>query len=169
MTSVELRRWLAAAPEGAQVTFPCAQLARILAADHPEPVAAEATPGTVPVSWRERLWTAPADQRLNASEAAEALGMSLRALYGHTHPNRGRHGDTKTPRPAEERTLPFHRVGTRLLFVAGELRAYLQQNTRVQVPGRPNAGRVKKASARPTGEYAVADDVRDLLARRAGR
>lgn len=137
MTAAELRRWVAAAPEGASVTIPCTTLAGILAADA-GPEEAVSPPSTEPVaSWRHRVWTVAADTRLDAEEAAEALGWTVSTVYRQTHPNLGR--TEKTPRPRDERTLPFSRVGRRLVFTAGELRAWIQANTRLEVPGPTDA------------------------------
>lgn len=71
-------------------------------------------------SWREKLWTAPPETRLNADQAAEAVGLSKSCLYKLTS--------------AEE--IPFRKLSGGLVFVAGELRTWVREQESVEVPGR---------------------------------
>jgi hypothetical protein len=115
----DLIAWLAAAPQGTIV--PAAALHDLLASlanggPHPPPEpAASAT-----FTWRERLWTAPADTRLGVREVAEAIGRPKGWVYRRTSAKSG-----KAP-------LPHRKLDGELVFVAGELRTWLRRH---EVPG----------------------------------
>lgn len=101
MTAAELRRWLANAPPGTLV--PARELLDALKEERePEAVAAELT-------WRERLWTAPAETRLGVAELCEALGRPRSWVYRHT----------------SGRTIPHRKLDGELIFVAGEIRDWV--------------------------------------------
>ena len=114
----ELLAWVASAPDGTSI--PVAALSELL-----EPLAkgvsagvTAVTPPTatpVPSSWRERLWTAPADTRLGVREVAEALGRPRSWVYRRT--------SEKSPKGP----LPHKKLDGELVFVAGELRAWLRR------------------------------------------
>lgn len=70
----------------------------------------------VSLTWRERLWSAPADTRLNVRELAEALGQSVSWVYKHTSPRSG------------QVQLPHRQLANgKLAFLAGEIRTWLGQ------------------------------------------
>lgn len=78
------------------------QLAHVVAKDEPE-------------SWREKLWTVPADTRMGVREVAEAIGRKERWVYDHTSP-------TTADR------LPHRRLGRILVFRAGEVRTWIRSH-----------------------------------------
>lgn len=81
---------------------------------------AEIAPAAAPQSeptWRERLWTCPPETRLGVEEAAEALGWTRQQLYNHTSPSRIKGGTTP---------IPCRRLEGSLLFLAGDLREWIQ-------------------------------------------
>lgn len=82
----------------------------------PEPAAVhEPTPET----WRERLWTVPADTRLGVVEVAEAMGDKPRSwVYARTG-------------PAAEDPLPCRKLDGTLVFMAGELREWIEDREEV--------------------------------------
>lgn len=77
--------------------------------------------GTAPAApaagttWRERLWTCPADTRLGVREVAEALGRPKSWVYRSASIKRGAH------------RLPAARLNGELVFEAGAVRAWLQR------------------------------------------
>jgi hypothetical protein len=101
---------LAALPDTALV--PVAWVRDILdALDAPataSPVSAEE-----PKSWRERLWSVPAETRLGVAEVAEALGRPKSYVYARTGP--------KADDP-----LPHRKLEGSVVITAGELRAWLR-------------------------------------------
>lgn len=117
-TLSELRRWAASAPAGTNI--PVASLAEMLAdfdelsrrRDKPEEPS-DATQG--PSSWRERLWTVPAETRLGVHELAEALDRPKSWIY------------RRTGEKAEDR-LPHRKQGGELVFLAGEVRTWVRDN-----------------------------------------
>ena len=91
----------------------------------------EETPATalvVPVetTWRERLWFAPSEARLNAHEVAEALGRSASWVYKRT-------GTTR--RDDDPAPLPCRRMDGSLVFLAGELRAWIRDHEESVIEG----------------------------------
>ena len=74
----------------------------------------------VPQTWRERLWSVPADTRLNVREVAEALGQSVSWVYKHTSRRSG------------QAQLPHRQLANgKLAFLAGEIRTWLGQTETV--------------------------------------
>lgn len=113
----DLRAWLRLAPPATLV--PAADVLAALDQDEPAaPVPAEpADAPALPASWRERLWRVPAETRLGVVEVAEALGRPKSWVYRRTGPA----AETAGVSP-----LPCRRLDGELVFVAGELRAWLQ-------------------------------------------
>lgn len=108
MTPAELRRWLANAPPGTLVS--AHELLDALEAE-PEPEAMATEP-----TWRERLWTAPAETRLGVAELCEALGRPRSWVYRHT----------------SGRTIPHRKLDGELMFVAGEVRDWVASQEEVE-------------------------------------
>lgn len=120
----DLLSWLRAAPPGTSV--PAATLAEMLDVGNTEP--ANTTTPTDPAApatwtWRERLWTVPAETRLTTREALEALGRSRSWMYGHLAEERG------------AARLPHRKLDGELVFTAGELRAWIRHQEEVQHAG----------------------------------
>ncbi len=113
----ELRAWAEAAPRGA--TVPVDALAEMLGGLEDETgtrmPAPERSPEPVVQTWRERLWTVPAETRLGAAELAEALNRPRSWIY------------RRTSAKAEGR-LPHRKLGGELLFLAGEVRTWCRDN-----------------------------------------
>jgi hypothetical protein len=68
-------------------------------------------------SWRERLWSCDPQVRLGVRELAEALGRPKSWVHRHS------------------RSLPHRLLSGRLVFAAGEVRGWLRQAERIEVPG----------------------------------
>ena len=131
MGTVELARWLRAAPAGTMVL--AAEIAQLLT---DVSTVEEQLPNAALVTWRERLWTCPPETRLGRVELLEALGRSPNWLYRHTGPK------------AKSARIPCRRLDGELVFVAGEVRAWLAEQEEILEPG-PNAPamRVLRGSA----------------------
>lgn len=117
-----LLRWLRAAPAG--TTIPAATLAELLdgaAAVEPTPPPPPSEP--IEFTWRERLWLVPAETRLATRDVCEALDKSRSWLYGHLAEHRG------------PRRLPHRKLDGELVFVAGEVRAWLRATEDIQTEG----------------------------------
>jgi predicted DNA-binding transcriptional regulator AlpA len=100
--------------------LPAATLAEML-----EPIAAQEAPTPAPEptgrTWREKLWTVPADTRMGVVEVAEAIGRPKSWVYRRTAP-----GTAKA-------RLPHRRLDGELVFTAGEIRAWLQGHEAIVV------------------------------------
>lgn len=125
-TLEDLRLWLARAPEG--TTVPAAVMRELLdrLADkvEPEPPALTVVE-PAPPSWREKLWTAPAETRIGKAELLEAVGKTESWLYRHTAEKR----KPGTPR------IPHRKLDGELVFVVGEIRAWLRQHEEIVEAG----------------------------------
>lgn len=116
-TLADLVAWLRRAPAGTRLD--AAVVAEILddtgvptALESPESL--QAAPDTSESStWRERLWTVPAETRLGVVEAAEALGRPKSYVYDRT--------GAKADDP-----LPCRKLDGVLVFTAGELRQWIE-------------------------------------------
>jgi len=125
MRIADLRDWFRVAPPGTLVR--AEEVLAMLDAALGGAGAVPATPATVtaPVSWRERVWVVPAETRLGVREVAEATGRSVDWVYKHTGA-----GGTGL-------RLPHRKIDGHLVFLAGELRAWLgEAETIVEQGGR---------------------------------
>ena len=118
-----LLAWLEPAPDA--TLFSAKDIRAILAplanaASAPAPARVEAPA----VTWREKLWTCPPETRLGAKEAAEAIGRPVSYVY------RG------TSAKADGARIPHRKMDGELIFVAGELRAWMLAQEEVITPGR---------------------------------
>lgn len=114
-----LLQWLQAAPPGTMIST--ASLVEILGA--PPSADPEPSPDRLPLTWREKVWVVPAETRLGVREVAEAIGRPMSWVYRRT----GEKSD-KSP-------LPHRKLDGELVFVAGELRAWIEGHEAVVVPG----------------------------------
>jgi hypothetical protein len=125
-TLEELADWLARAPAGTMI--PAGEMASVLA-DLAEGAAVverygeaghevEVERGLVHPSWREKLWTAPAETRIGRVELLEAVGRPASWLYRRTGPS------------ARDR-IPHRKLDGELVFVVGEVRAWLREHEEV--------------------------------------
>ncbi len=87
--------------------------------DRAPPAAAQAVPTALQISWRERLWTVPAETRLGVAEVAEAMGRPRSWVYRHTGPSSSR------------ARIPHRKLDGALVFTAGEVRAWVQKREEV--------------------------------------
>lgn len=106
-----IRAVVGALPDSASVTLPVSELRRWV----DDPDRAEQMPATVAPSWREKLWTCPADTRLGVRDVAEALGRSPSWVYRAADAKKGVH------------RLPCRRLSGELVFEAGEVRAWVER------------------------------------------
>lgn len=118
MTVAELRRWAETMP-GALV--PASALLEALdGLEEPTPARGGAVPTPSP-SWRERLWSVPAETRLGVAEVAEALGRPKSFVYARTG--------------SAEDALPHRKLDGSLVFTAGEIRAWIRDHEEVIAAG----------------------------------
>ena len=116
--------WLRRAPAGTMLD--AARIRDVLEQAAP---ATTPSPPTMPVqpTWRERLWTAPAETRIGVAELAEALGRPRSWVYRRTAPN------------GQRAPLPHRKLDGELVFVVGEIRDWLQEHEQeVSLPVRLN-------------------------------
>ncbi len=125
-------------PAGASVTLPADAVREWLDEESPDcGPALVRPPEAAAASWRERVWSCPAETRLTAAEAAEALGRPVSWIY--------RRSMTATPREIERAhrrggrlpdRIPCRRAGGQLVILAGELREWIREHEEIVVPGR---------------------------------
>lgn len=120
MTELELRDWLARAPPGTLV--PAELVARAIPSDGSIEFLANTNQQVG--SWRERLWLVQGDTRLGVAELLEATGRTKSWLYRHTGPN------------SPGCRIPHRKLDGELVFLAGEVRQWLQDTEKVVVRGR---------------------------------
>jgi hypothetical protein len=94
-----------------------------------------------PQTWRERLWTCPADTRLDVRALAEAVDRSADWVYRAIDPKRSA-ARGRDP-------LPCQKLDGVLVFSAGAVRGWLQASECVVNPA-PGAARLRVTrAARP--------------------
>ena len=126
---LRLQQLADALPEDGSVVLTRARLVEWLAgeggiAGHSGPPANGADLQELEPTWREKLWTAPAEVRIGTQEVAEALGKPVSWVYRHTS---GKSGYT---------LLPYRKLNGELLFVVGEIRAWVRDHEQVGHAGR---------------------------------
>ena len=138
LTVTELLAWCSKAPAGTRLDAKA--VADILEADTPSvahglPDTGEKVSTAVQTSggWRATLWTVDADVRLGVREVAEALGRPASFVYSHT---KGLDA------------IPHRKLDGVLVFVAGELRAWICNREHVVAPG-PSDTRTLSISRTP--------------------
>ena len=117
-TLQELKEWLTRAPAGTQIEAG-ALLAVLGALAEAQELAVGNGDEPGDWTWRERLWTVPADTRIATAELCEALGRPRSWVYRHTSP---RSGCT---------LLPHRKLDGQLIFVVAEIRAWLGENEEI--------------------------------------
>jgi hypothetical protein len=123
-TVSDLLAWAEAAPPGTSV--PAASLIdalRQIGAEPPAHITPGDGQGTAPVTWAVRLWQVPAQTRLGPVEMLEAVGRPKSWLYRHTGP--------KAPS-----RIPHRKLDGALVFVAGEVRQWIEEHEEIVVAGR---------------------------------
>lgn len=128
--------WLQAAPEGTSV--PASTLAEFLSRlpSH-APLDELTAKDAAPITWRERIWTVPAETRLGVLEMAEAIGRPRSWVYRHTSEKASGSG-----------RLPCRKLDGELVFVVGEIRNWLRDHEEVITAGRPESPTLALASRR---------------------
>ena len=119
----ELKEWLTRAPAGTQIDARVLLLLLEELGEVPEPAAGNGDDAG-DRTWRERLWKVPGDTRIGTVELCEALGRPRSWVYRHTSL---RSGCT---------LLPHRKLDGQLVFVAGEIRAWLRENEEIVERGR---------------------------------
>lgn len=76
-------------------------------------------------TWREKLWTAPAETRIGTQEVAEAIGRPVSWVY-------------------RAKSLPRRKLDGELLFVVGEIRAWVRDHEDVIHAGRMDSTAAEK-------------------------
>ncbi len=110
----ELLEWLAQAPPGTMLE--AGALREVL--ERAAPNAARIPDPTLAIepTWRERLWTAPADTRIGVRELAEAMGRPRSWVYRRTAPN------------GEWAPIPHRKLDSELVFVVEEIRSWVREH-----------------------------------------
>ena len=90
--------------------------------------------GAAEASWRERLWTCAPTTRLDVREAAEALNRPTSYVYRHTSTKSG-----LAP-------IPHRKLDGELVFLAGELRAWMERHEETVIAAPVSAPRQLRAS-----------------------
>lgn len=141
----DLLRWLKRAP--ASTSFRADALATLLEslpAAGPE-VELRAESPSLAWTWRERVWTVPAETRLGTAELAEALGRPKSWIYERT--SRPKTVEDRHNRETEGPPLPFRKLDGTLVFVAGEVREWIREREDImQPPPGPGPGTIRIAS-----------------------
>jgi|SRR5688572_27516838 len=107
MAGHSFRDWLSEAPPG--TLLPAADVLSRLESEG----SAVTTSSSVAPTWRERFWTCPAETRLGVVELCEAIGRPKSWVHRHTS------------RKAGVSLIPHRKLDGALVFVAGEVRAWL--------------------------------------------
>ncbi len=124
-TVAELKTWCERAPLGTLLEAHVVGEILAAAVDRVDPPQdAQGDRGAPPSgeTWREKLWTAPAETRLGVKEVAQALGRPKSWVYAKTA--------TKAEAP-----IPHRKLDGSLLFTAGELRAWMRSREEEVVGG----------------------------------
>lgn len=108
MIPVETMRTLMTAALAAEATDTQARDGKVDSATSTEPA----------VPWRILLWTAPGETRIGRRELLEAVGRPASWLYRHTG-------------PAAEHRIPHRKLDGELVFVVGEIRAWLREREEI--------------------------------------
>lgn len=110
MTLDDLRKAAELLPPGASLILPREAVLGAIASQ-PAPVSVESS------TWREKLWTCPAETRLGVREVAEALDRPTTFVYRAVAKSKGAH------------RLPSTRFGGELAFTAGEVRDWIERES----------------------------------------
>lgn len=130
--------WLRAAPDGTVLAG--SALLEILEdlhgeAPRPEDDASKSESAHMS-SWREKIWTVPAETRLGIIEAAEALGRPRSFVYRRTS---AKSGLSK---------IPHRKLDGSLIFQAGELRTWLASAEESVVKSAPKRAEIRRRMGR---------------------
>lgn len=120
MSASSLRDLLARLPPDA--TLPAAWISDQLQESEIQPPSEVGQGEPLEVTWRERLWSAPAETRMGVPELCEGLGRSKSWVYHRT-------GERARDR------IPHRRLDGELVFTAGEVRAWIRGREKVITAG----------------------------------
>lgn len=118
----EVMRWLEQAPP--ETLMPARSVLALLRDAVPPGDAPNGASERPAATWRERLWTAPAETRLGVKELSEAIGRPPSWVYRHTSERSGLE------------PLPYKRLDGSLVFLAGEIRQWIADHEATVVPAR---------------------------------
>jgi hypothetical protein len=122
---VDLLAWLDAAPVGTLLdAHRFSETITALAVANAQSDAQQA-PEHAGGTWRDRLWVVPPETRLTVVDVAEAFGRPKSWVYRHT-----------SEKCAGADRLPHRKLDGELLFLAGELRTWLNDHEETIAPGR---------------------------------
>jgi hypothetical protein len=107
--------WLESALPGTTLPAEAVRQTLLTIADAPVGVPAPTSSESAPLSWRERIWTVPAEVRLGVAEVAEAIGRPKSFVYRHT-----------SAKISDAERLPHLKMNGELVFVVSEIRAWLR-------------------------------------------
>ena len=120
----ELLEWLSTAPDA--TLFRADDLRAMLASmAPPRTQAAPHDADSAPLTWRERIWTVPAETRLGVPEVAEALSRPASFVYRGT-----------SEKASGSNRIPHRKLAGELSFVAGEIRTWICEHEEVIAKGR---------------------------------
>lgn len=123
--ATDVLAWLDQAPAGTLI--PADKVAALIReqrnAQETLPAPVQSSVGGIIPTWRERLWTVPAETRLGVKELTEAVGRSRHWIYHHT----------RTTCRGER--LPHRKLDGELIFLAGEIRDWHGRAEEVVEPG----------------------------------
>lgn len=125
MTLDDLRRAAELLPPGSCLTIPREALLDALG-QGPAPLQVNGEPPAE--TWRERLWTCPAETRLGVRELAKALGRPVSWVYRSVSAYRyERAGDGRRKKVRrQDQPLPHERLDGELVFRAGRVRCWIE-------------------------------------------
>lgn len=112
MNPRDFRNWLRGAPAGTML--PASVVFELIGKANEAPTLV--TEGPASVSWREKIWTCPADTRLGVREAAEAIGRGKDFVHRHSGPKAG------------DRRIPSKKLDGHMVFRAADIRDWIVAN-----------------------------------------
>lgn len=142
--NARIRRLIDGVPEGASVTLPVPLLQRWL--DQAEedgsrslskpPSSGDRSPEE---GWETKLWRVPSRTRLGAKDVAEAVERSVNWVHQRTQ-------------ASADVPIPHRKRNGRLVFLAGEVREWLDEQEEVIVPGSSTANATERRDFEVVGE-----------------
>ena len=140
--SSEAVRRLEAIPDGSLVPIEFAReiIRELLSANYAAP---NEQPSPEIDACGKRIWTIPAETRLGVKELSEATGKPASWIYRHT--------SRKSGAALELDLLPHRKLDGGLVFIAGEIRAWLQAHERTIVKPSPDVVPIGRRAVRKSG------------------
>jgi len=121
--SDRLARMIDGMPDDASITITTEAIRGWLDEAKDEPIQQPTQqPPEFTLTWREKLWIAPAETRIGTTELAEAFGRPKSWVYAHTQAE-------------AENPIPHRKLDGVLVFTVGEVRAWVRESEEVLVAG----------------------------------